>query len=268
MANIVRRRALAPPPVKSATRAIDVLELLADRPQAPTHGDVARALGMPKSSLSELLATLESRGYVTCEADRYRLGPALLALAGTLLGRMDVARIAQPHVASLMLRTGESAAIVVRQGAEVVVVCKENCDQPILYSLQLGQRGPVSASAGGKAMLAFAPEAERAALLSAGALPRVTAASITDPAVLRRELDEIAAGGLAWSREEMVAGIVAIGLPLFDATGRASAGLSVGVPTVRFDPPRARRLEAALREAADDISAALGWRKDRRSSAA
>jgi DNA-binding IclR family transcriptional regulator len=245
MANGVRRRALAPPPVKSATRAIDVLELLADRPQAPTHGDVARALGMPKSSLSELLATLESRGYVTCEADRYRLGPALLALAGTLLGRMDVARIAQPHVASLMLRTGESAAIVVRQGAEVVVVCKENCDQPILYSLQ-----------------------ERAALLSAGALPRVTAASITDPAVLRRELDEIAAGGLAWSREEMVAGIVAIGLPLFDATGRASAGLSVGVPTVRFDPPRARRLEAALREAAAEISAALGWRKDRRSSAA
>jgi DNA-binding IclR family transcriptional regulator len=66
----------------------------------------------------------------------------------------------------------------------------------------------------------------------------------------------------------MVAGIVAIGLPLFDATGRASAGLSVGVPTVRFDSPRARRLEAALREAAAEISAALGWRKDRRSSAA
>ncbi|MFN7633490.1 MAG: helix-turn-helix domain-containing protein, partial [Acetobacteraceae bacterium] len=84
---------MPPPPVKSATRAIDVLELLADGPQAPTHGDLARALGMPKSSLSELLATLESRGYVTCEADRYRLGPALLALAGTLLRRMDVARI-------------------------------------------------------------------------------------------------------------------------------------------------------------------------------
>lgn len=259
---------MPPPPVKSATRALDLLELLAARPQAPTHGDLARDLAMPKSSLSELLATLEARGYVACDGDRYRLGPSLLALAGTLLRRMDVARIAQPFVASLMLRTGESAAIVVRQGAEVVVVCKENCDQPILYSLQLGQRGPVSASAGGKAMLAFAPEAEREALLAAAPLPRVTAHSITDPDALRRDLAAVAAGGIAFSREEMVAGIIAMGLPVFDAAGRACAGLSVGVPTIRFDAARAKRIEAALWETAADISAALGWRKQTRSSAA
>ncbi|MGG5809293.1 IclR family transcriptional regulator [Falsiroseomonas sp. CW058] len=250
---------MPPHPVKSATRALDVLELLADRPQPLAHGEIARVLAVPKSSMTELLATLEARGYVAVEADRYRLGPALLTLAGTLLRRTDVARIAQPVVASLMLRSGESAALVLRDGAEVVVVCKENCDQPILYSRQLGQRGPINASAGGKAIMAFLPAEEREAWLGSGALRQVTPHSVTDPAALRAELAAVAAGGIAWSREEMVAGIVAMGLPVFDATGRPCAGLSVGVPLARFDAPREARVEEALRAAAAEISAALGW---------
>jgi DNA-binding IclR family transcriptional regulator len=258
---------MPPAPVKSATRALDVLELLATQPQPLAHGEIARALAMPKSSLTELLATLEARGYVAVEAERYRLGPALLTLAGTLLRRTDVVRIAQPIVASLMLRTGESAALVLRQGAEVVVVCKENCDQPILYSLQLGQRGPVSASAGGKALMAFAPKAEREAWLASDALRRVTPHSVTDPAALRRELAAVARGGIAYSREEMVPGIVAMGLPVFDAAGAPCAGLSVGVPTVRFDKAREARVAEALRAAAAEISAAMGYRMDRRGAA-
>ncbi|WP_270933145.1 IclR family transcriptional regulator [Falsiroseomonas oryzae] len=254
---------MPPSPVKSAVRALDVLELLAAEPQPPTHGEMARHLAMPKSSLTELLATLERRGYVTAEGGRYRLGPALLALAGTLIRRTDVARIAQPVVASLMLRTGESTALVLRQGDDVVVICKENCDQPILYSRQLGQRGPINASAGGKAIMAFAPEEEREAWLRSGALQRVTPHSVTDPQALRRELAAVAAGGIAYSREEMVPGIVAMGLPVFDAQGRACAGLSVGIPMVRFDPAREARVAQALRVSAAEISAALGWQHRR-----
>lgn len=250
---------MPPPPVKSATRAIDVLELLADGPQAPTHGDLARALGMPKSSLSELLATLESRGYVTCEADRYRLGPALLALAGTLLRRMDVARIAQPHVASLMLRTGESAAIVVRQGAEVVVVCKENCDQPILYSLQLGQRGPITASAGGKAMLAFAPEAERAALLRllaasedpADAVARSPAAVGRLLAATRRRGCGLRQGGALWPHTGSVA------LPIRHGARVIGCANVVWMSRVMSQQDGLQRCLPPLREAVADIEARL-----------
>ena len=261
-------RTRCPPLVKSATRALDVLELLAEQPQPMAHGELARALGMPKSSLTELLTVLEQRGYVALEAERYRLGSSLLALAGTLLRRTDVARIAQPILAALMMRTGESAALVLRRGAEVVVVCKENCDQPILYSLQLGQRGPLNASAGGKALLAFQPAEEQEAYLASGALRRVTPHSITDPDALRAELAAIAAGDVAWSREEMVPGIIAMGMPVFDATGKPCAGLSVGVPTVRFDAPRERKLKEALRQAAIEISVGMGWREKKGGMAA
>jgi DNA-binding IclR family transcriptional regulator len=248
-----------------------VLELLAARPEAMSHGDIARALRIPKSSLTELLATLEARRYVAREgagtAERIRLGPAVLALAGVLLRRTDVVRLAQPAVAGLMLRTGESAALVLRQGAEVVVVCKENCNQPILYSLQLGERGPLNASAGGKAMLAAASEAEREAYLAAGPLPQPTSRTITEPAALRREFAAIARCGIAYSREEMIEGIVAMGHAVLDAAGQPCAGLSVGVPKVRFTREKERLLARALRDAAADISGLLGWRGGLRGAA-
>jgi DNA-binding IclR family transcriptional regulator len=246
---------------------LDVLELLAAKPEALAHGDIARALRMPKSSLTELLATLEDRRYVTREADRFRLGSEVLALAGAMLRRTDVVRLAQPVVAGLMLRTGESASLVLRQGASVVVVCKENCDQPILYSLQLGQRGPLNASAGGKAILAHAAKAEREAYLSAGPLIAATSRSIIDPAALRRELAAVARSGIAFSREEMVEGIVAMGFPVFDAQGAPCAGLSVGIPSLRFDATKERLAAEALRSAGAEISLALGWRSDERRAA-
>lgn len=259
---------MPPSPVKSATRALDVLELLAGQQQPLAHGEIAQALGMPKSSLTELLTTLEARGYVAMEAERYRLGPALLSLAGTLLRRTDVVRVAQPIIAALMMRTRESAALVLRQGTEVVVVCKENCDQPVLVSAQLGERSPINNSAGGKAIMAFLPKPEQEAWLASGKLLRMTPHSVTDPAAMRRELAAIARGGMSYSREAMFPGIVAMGLPVFDAAGDPCAGVSVAVPTQRFDKPHEAHVAAALRAAATDISAALGFKKNMRRSAA
>lgn len=259
---------MPPAPVKSATRVLDVLELLAQQPQPMPHGEIALALGMPKSSLTELLTVLEARGYIDVDADRYRLGPALLSLAGILLRRTDVARVAQPLIASLMLRTGESAAVVVRQGTEVVVVCKENCDQPMLCSLQLGQRGPINNSSGGKAIMAFLPKPEQEAWLASGKLRRMTPHSVTDPDAMRRELAAIARGGISYSREGMFPGIIAMGLPVFDAAGNPCAGVSVAIPTLRFDKVREKRVAEALRTAAADISVALGFKKTMRRYAA
>ena len=259
---------MPPAPVKSATRALDVLELLAQQQQPLAHGEIAQALAMPKSSLTELLTTLEARGYVAMEAERYRLGPALLSLAGTLLRRTDVVRVAQPIIAALMMRTCESAALVLRQGTEVVVVCKENCDQAILVSSQLGQRGPINNSAGGKAIMAFLPKPEQESWLASGKLLRQTPHSVTDPEAMRRELAAIARGGISYAREGMFPGIVAMGLPVFDAIGNPCAGVSVAVPTLRFDKARETRVATALRTAAADISAALGFKKNGRRSAA
>lgn len=247
--------------VKSASRVIDILELLGESSGGMTHGEIAKRLTLPKSSLTAVLRTMLDRRFLEYDpaTATYSLGSALLALSGVYLRSSDIPRLAQPIIAQLMLATGESAALMITQEREVVVVCKENCDRPILYSLQLGNRGPIHASAGGKAIMAMRPRADVAALLGPGPLPKVTRHTITDPQALFAQLDEVAAGGPAYSREEMVEGIVAIGLPIFNAAGEPCAGISVGVPLVRFTPARERGIIAELHVAANEISQRLGW---------
>lgn len=247
--------------VKSASRVIDILELLGEIPDGLTHGDIARRLTLPKSSLTAVLRTMIDRRFLEFDqrTATYSLGSALLSLSGVYLRRTDIPRLAQPIIAKLMLQTGESAALMILQDTESVVVCKENCDKPILYSLQLGNRGPVHASAGGKAVLAMRPRDEVKALLGPGPLRAVTPHSITDPEVLFEELDAISATGIAYSREEMVDGIVAMGIAVLDSSGEPCAGISVGVPAVRFTKQREKNIAMHLKTAADEIALRLGW---------
>lgn len=247
--------------VKSASRVIDILELLAEHPCGRTHGEIARGLSVPKSSLTAILRTLIDRRYLEHDADtgRYALGSALVTLSGIYLRRNDVSQVSQSVLASLMLATGESTALTILAGREVIVIGKQTCDKAILHSLQLGDRGPVHASASGKAMLAMQPRARVEALLGPGPLPAITARTITDPSVLLAELDAIAAGAIGYSREEMVNGIVAMGLPVFDAAGHVAAGISVGIPLSRFGPTEEQAIACHLREAAAAISRRLGW---------
>lgn len=247
--------------VKSASRVIDILELLGEAGGGMTHGEIARRLTLPKSSLTAVLRTMLERRFLEYDpaTATYALGSALLTLSSVYLRRSDIPRLAQPIIAQLMIATGESAALTIPQDREVVVVGKENCDKAILYSLQLGGRGPIHGSASGKAILAMRPRAEVEALLGPGPLPRATPHTITEPRRLYAELDAIAAGEVAYSREEMVEGIVALGLPIFDAVGAPCAGISVGVPVVRFTAARERAIVAELRVAAHEISHRLGW---------
>lgn len=247
--------------VKSASRVIDILELLASHPTGLTHGEIARGLSVPKSSLTAILRTLIERRYLEHDArsGTYGLGFALVTLSGIYLRRNDVSQVAQPVLASLMLATGESTALTILADREVIVIGKQTCDKAILHSLQMGDRGPVHASASGKAMLAMLPRDRVETLLGSGPLPAITAHTITDAVVLRAELDAIAAGAIGYSREEMVNGIIAMGLPIFDAAGTVAAGISVGVPVSRFGPAEEQGIARHLREAAIAISRRLGW---------
>ena len=251
--------------VKSALRALQLLELLAGRSQSATHGDMARSMGVPKSSLTGLLATLEAQHYVRRIEDggagRFALGPAVLPLAGALLRQMDIVALARPVLRTMMRRSGESAALVVRAGDEVMVVARETCDHPVSYSLQIGQRGPISTAAAGKALLGAASQDERERYLASATLVAQTPNSITDPASLRRQLDAISAGGIALAREEMFEGVVTMALAVRDATGSPVASLSIGMPSMRFVPTRQRLVEQVLRDAAGEVSLALGWRE-------
>jgi len=245
--------------VKSADRSLDILEFCAGRSAGVTHAEIAVALAIPKSSTSALLGNLARRGYLLFDAERrsFRLGPGALALAGAYLKELDLARLAEPVVRGLAEALQESAALAVPSGTEVVVICRHNWMARLSYTLQVGDRAPLAASASGKAILLALPAAERAQLLAGAEWPRLARRSPASPQEVARELAAAERSGIAEAHESLIDGIVTAAAPVLDQAGRPVGALSASIPTPRLKPRWLARARAETKRAAAALSAML-----------
>jgi DNA-binding IclR family transcriptional regulator len=249
--------------VKSAGRVIEILEILAAHQQGMQHKDIAEGLLIPKGSLTKLLANLVESRYLSFDpaAKTYRLGSGVLALADAYLSGLDIVQAAQPIVRRLVARTGESVSLQVLEGRFAVVVHRQYGNQPMSFRLGIGARIPLYATASGKVLLAFSSREVIDAYLSAVELKPLTRATITDPALLLRELESIRSSGIAYSRQEQFEGLSSTAAPVFGLNRRATASMTIMYLNVRTPEIDWSVVENALREAADELSDRLGYRK-------
>ena len=247
--------------VKSADRVIQILEAIGSSEEGKTHGELASSLTIPKSSLSLLLANLVDREYVSLSGTdrKYVLGPQVLVLAGRYLSSLDIARLGQPVLKRITRSIDESAEIAIKRGHEIMIIAKEDCSRPLARMIQMGERAPIYATAGGKAILAHLSDEDIAQYLSTAKLTPITKATITDPEVLRRELNTIRSGALARSHEELYEGITAVASPVFDLSGHVVASIVLPVLTIRYTPDKEEKAEKILRRASIELSHQLGF---------
>ena len=247
--------------VKSADRVMQILEAIGSSEEGKTHGELASSLNIPKSSLSLLLANLVGREYLSLNGKdrRYALGPQVLVLAGRYLSSLDIARLGRPVLKKITRTIDESAEIAIKRGDEMMIIAKEDCSRPLARMIQIGERAPIYATAGGKAILAHLSDKEIAQYLSKAELTPITKATITDPEVLWRELHTIRSGALARSNEELHEGITAVASPVFDLYGHVIASIVLPLLTVRFTPDKEKKAEEILRGAAIELSHQLGF---------
>ncbi|MEU5549749.1 IclR family transcriptional regulator [Micromonospora sp. NPDC047793] len=235
-------------PVKSAGRTLDLLELLADQPRSWALGDLARALGIPKSSLHGLLRTLTSRGWVQTDdtGTRFRLGLRALRVGAAYLDGDDRVGLLGSVLDELSRRFGEAVHLGRLDGDQVVYLAKrESVHRLRLYSA-IGRRLPAHATALGKALLAGHPEQTVDTLLT-WPLPRLTPHTVCDRDALHAALADVRATGHAVDREENAEGIVcfAMAVPL---SSPAVDAVSISVPVSRLRPEIEASIVAALRE--------------------
>lgn len=242
------------PSVQSLTRAFDLLELLADAGGEAGLSELAAASGLPLPTIHRLMRTLVARGYVRQEPSRrYALGPRLIRLgesASRLLGAWS-----RPYLAELVELTGETANLALREGDEVVYVAQVPSRHPMRMFTEVGRRVHMHCTAVGKAILAQLPPAEVDQLLARTGLPACTPNTLTDAALLVRELDRVRASGSAADFGEQEIGVSCIAVPLRGAP--AVAALSVSGPEARLTPQTRDGIAAALQRMADELSASL-----------
>jgi IclR family acetate operon transcriptional repressor len=244
-------------------RALDTLELLAaSGPGGMTLTELADQIRVSKSSAFALLQTLIARGFVADSgarlSRRYRLGIALAKLGDAAAVQSPLISLAMPVMQAVTDATGLTTRLVIPDGAYAIVTARVDAPGAVRFASYLGKREYPHCTSAGKALLATLPAEQARALVVEAGLPPRTERTITDPDDLLRDLELSAVRGYTIDDEEDSEGVFCVGAAIYDRTGGCVAavsgtGLKLNRPIWRMD-----ELGLAIREAADQITVALG----------
>ncbi|NLU73671.1 IclR family transcriptional regulator [Streptomyces sp. HNM0575] len=245
--------------MQNVLNALRALEEVAVR-QPIGVADLARAMGLPKSSVQRTLMTLKEAGWIRptgTAPTRWVVTTKALHVGRHATGELGLRDIALPVMEELRRRTDETVHLAVREGSNVVLVERLETSQPVRIILPLGQDLSSHASANGKAVLAADPPEAVERYIAQG-LRQFTGTTITDPVRLRAELALTRERGWAVNGGEWRADVSAVAAAVVGETGLPVASISVNVPTSRMTDDAQPVYGALVSEAAKRIGAALG----------
>lgn len=247
------------PPVH---RAFTLLRHIAAGGRCRNASKTARELGINRTTLIRLLHTLEAERMIESEDDglSWQLGPGMLALAADALKSRDVVRVSQPVMTRLVTDLGLSSHLGILDGTEIIYILRETPNSHLVSNVREGSRLPAHATTIGRVLLGWLPEAELARRYAGAELSTFTDKTASSMQRLTAQIAEDKARGMAWSSGNFERGIGSCAAPIFDHRGRAVAAINVTGPEAQFAPGTdlARTIEARVKEAAAEISAALG----------
>lgn len=244
-------RALKQPPpyalasVDNALRTATMLQLEGEL----TVSEVAERLQVAVSTAHRLLAMLVYRDFaVHTDRRTYRAGPVLELAAHSHSATSALRTVALPHMEQLVAVVGESVNLVIRTGDTARFIASVECANLLRVGSREGMVFPAPRVTGGMVLLAE---------LSRSDIDEMYAGTDVDLGRLKRDLAKVRSSGFALNNGRSERGVVAVGVAVQDGSGVAVAGLSISMPSVRYDRHRLPGWVAALRFAARAIQADL-----------
>lgn len=213
--------------------------------------ELQERLDLPKPTVYRLLAGLVHRGLIYSYGDprQYRLGVNALKLAHAWSQSFEIGSESEPVLNALSSRTGETAALFLRQGTQDrMLVRSVRSPQALSYSLEVGNVSPLTIGASGKCILAFLPEPE---------VTSICASRQGSARQLRQELLQIAAAGYCVTIGERIPGAMSMAAPIFGHQG-VLGSVALLFPQVRDTPRRNAEFVSELLAATRTISVAAG----------
>jgi IclR family KDG regulon transcriptional repressor len=246
-------------------RTLRALEFLAQRPWK--EAELAGALLVHPRTVRRLLERLVGEGYVapTGVEREYTATLQIVTLAGSILERTDLVRVAFPYVVELRNRTGEASHLSVASERAVVHLLQETGESIVMVKPNLGERVPYHCSAVGKVLLAHLPVGrDRIASLDFKAQ---TPRTIVDPDNYMTELAAVRQQGYAFDNAEYHNELRCIAAPVFGATGEIIAAIGIQAPASRLKVRQAPMVASIVIGVARELSTALGYTPCSRGSA-
>ncbi len=220
---------------RAMSRVLRLFDVLAER-HGMTLSELSQALNVPKSTFLSSLRALAADGFLICEGNVYRLGPAAYRLAGTILSSWSQPEIVRHYVHKLAAATAESVGFAIADWeiGQAIYTDAVNSTQPVHYSMRAGLRAPLYASAAGRVLLAYSRPEQCRDYLARGPFRALTPTTRSTPERIRESLDTVRTCGYCASFGEMLKDTAAIAVPVFDASNNIIGALMVAAPLDRM----------------------------------
>lgn len=258
-ATVVEPHADRRPSTSTGVKAtLAVLDLLAARSPL-SLSEMARELGVAKSTLHRICAVLVDRGWAVRDGDgRFSLGIRALRL-GSSSSELPIVTAFTTVAAEFLTRHDESIALAILDGFESLFVALEETSQPVRLVTHVGSKTPAFASASGRVVLASHPPASVAAMYGGKLLVTPTGRRLNGVAELHAILAEVREQGYAENVEETADGLYAASVPVTNDELVTLAALTALVPVSRITPERRALIVADLRTLGRQLSELVGW---------
>jgi IclR family transcriptional regulator, KDG regulon repressor len=238
--------------VRAVERALDILLCFAGTETELGLSDIAKRIGLHKSTVHRLLASLEAKGFIRRHpnTDKYRLGWSVLELVSNVYQSDDLSSIVLPEMTRLRDLLGETISLYVLSGKERIRIQAVESNQPVRRVANIGKRLPLFVGASGKVLLAYSDE------------PLEDFVDTTWPQDLnldefREALQQVRDSGYAVSIEEREPGAAAVAAPILTRRGEIVATISISGPVDRFTPEAVARFAEEVRKSSTIVTKML-----------
>ena len=243
-------------PIRAVDRALNVLLCFSRDTPELTMTQIAEKVGLNKSTVHRLLATLERKRFLERDpiTGLYKLGVRILQMAYLTLETHDLRKLASPYLRRLCKQHGETVNLAILDETDVLFLDVNESPKRVKLAASIGQRLPAFSTASGKAILAYLPVEEVRKILASG-MPQHTQYTITSPELFFEDLTQIRQQGFAISTQEYEEGINAISAPILDSGGYPIGSISIAGPSYRLPREKMIEISPTILAGAQEISA-------------
>ncbi|WP_156291368.1 IclR family transcriptional regulator [Oceanobacillus salinisoli] len=246
--------------LSSVNNSIRILRAFTmEQPQKGVR-ELASELGIGKSSVQRILATLASQGFVRKneETNKYELGLSVLELSSIFLANIDLHHEALPIVTKLAHTHKETSHLAILDKMDVVYLCKVESENSIKLRSHSGLHNHTHCTSSGKLLLAYSDPYFVDSFLR-NDLTKFTTTTITDRKAFLHELEKIRKQGYSVSRGEFRRDVTSVSAPIRDHSRKVISAINLVGPSNRFTLPRIQFFARELIRAGELISEKLGY---------
>ena len=246
---------------QSSVRLLQIMECLAENRAPMRLQDLAKQVNMTQPTVLRYLYALQETNYIYQDEDtlRYALTWRVCSLSENLNSLLSLRNITTPFINHLANSLSIGACLVINQDGECMYLdCIDNPNSPTLQ--RIGRQAPLHATGSGKVLLSQYSDTMLEQYITTKGLKKYTEFTITDPAVLKAELEQVRMQGFGMDEQECEIGLRCISMPLRDYSGSVIASMSLfGNLTEMTDQRLKEEIYPILKTTTSTISSRLGF---------